>query len=138
MLFSFVVLLSQVIEHLGSNRRQEVDAISTSNNLNLPIEEWVSLRKLGKVDQLLHDNQQQKSRENGVTDIDSEQQLQLQGKSMSSPIATRHEYEPSSCQLSKVLMVLQRPGCQSKAISTHACAGTCPSYVQVSFINLSI
>lgn len=37
-----------------------------------------------------------------------------------------------SCQIVKVLQILQRPSCQTKVISTFACSGVCPSYVQVS------
>lgn len=47
------------------------------------------------------------------------------------------DFEPASCQLAKVVLVLQRPGCQAKAISSYACTGACPSYVQVSLTSLN-
>lgn len=43
------------------------------------------------------------------------------------------DYKQSSCQLVQIIHLLHYPGCQSKAISSFACSGLCPSYVQVSF-----
>lgn len=37
-----------------------------------------------------------------------------------------------ACQLVQIVHLLYQTGCQPKAIASFACAGSCPSYVQVS------
>ena len=42
------------------------------------------------------------------------------------------DYQPSVCQLVQIVHVLKHPGCQSKAIASYACTGSCTSSVRVS------
>lgn len=42
------------------------------------------------------------------------------------------DYESKSCKLMHIAHVLNYPGCQSKAIASFACSGSCPSHVKVS------
>lgn len=42
------------------------------------------------------------------------------------------DYQQSSCQLVQIVHLLQQSGCQTKAIASFACLGSCQSYVQVS------
>ena len=37
-----------------------------------------------------------------------------------------------ACQLLQVVHLFHYPGCQTKAVISSACSGSCPSYVQVS------
>lgn len=46
-------------------------------------------------------------------------------------LSTMDYYQPS-CQLMQIVHLLKHPGCQSKAIASFACFGSCPSYVKVS------
>lgn len=80
---------------------------------------------------LLSQTQKQLSR---ATLLDREQ-VPIEGKLSDTSMVESiggPDFEPASCQLAKVVLVLQRPGCQTKAISSYACTGSCPSYVQVS------
>lgn len=45
---------------------------------------------------------------------------------------TKADYQPSACQLVQIVHLLQHPGCQSKAIASFACSGSCTSFVRVS------
>lgn len=45
------------------------------------------------------------------------------------------EFPHSACQLVQIVHLLHQAGCQPKAISSFACAGSCSSYVQVSILN---
>lgn len=42
------------------------------------------------------------------------------------------DLQSPSCQLVQIVHLLHQTGCQPKAISSFACAGSCSSYVQVS------
>ena len=54
------------------------------------------------------------------------------GKSSGEFGGTSLDYSRASCQLVQVAHLLYHDGCQPKAIASFACAGLCPSYVQVS------
>lgn len=66
---------------------------------------------------------------------------QLDTEPLSLPESSRApdlEYQQSTCQLVKVIHLLRHPGCRIKAVSSLACSGICPSYVQVSFLDLDL
>jgi len=46
---------------------------------------------------------------------------------------TNEQGSMDTCQLVPIVHALKHPGCALKAISSYACAGACPSYVQVSY-----
>lgn len=46
--------------------------------------------------------------------------------------ASSDKYQRSFCKLIPIIHLLHMPGCQSKAVASFACAGSCMSYVQVS------
>uniref|UniRef100_A0A6G1SAI1 Bursicon n=1 Tax=Aceria tosichella TaxID=561515 RepID=A0A6G1SAI1_9ACAR len=45
------------------------------------------------------------------------------------------DYQPAACQLVQIVHVLKHPGCQSKAIASFACSGSCTSFVRTSTSN---
>lgn len=48
-----------------------------------------------------------------------------------------HGHQQAPCQLVQVIHLLRHARCQPKAITSFACNGLCPSYVQVSIDNLN-
>lgn len=72
--------------------------------------------------------------------VNDMENVELENNQVKSKVSLSNpgDYQSSACQLVQIVHLLHHAGCQPKAIASFACSGSCPSYVQVSVIYLSL
>lgn len=100
----------------------------TSGNNGLLLSSSVANLLLNTTDNLAEKNPQS----SGILNGGEIENFHLSSTGSRKDDASSDQLVTGTCQLIPIVHLLKHPGCQLKAISSFACAGACPSYVQVS------
>lgn len=105
-------------------------ALLSAQSLGLSDSSAQSTRLIFMPSQVSRDNQQHQLLTTDLSNVEFENfPIKNDVESQYSSVDTKQH---SVCQLVQVVHLLHHPGCQSKAIASFACSGSCQSYVQVS------